>query len=108
MLRKASTKTPTKTFLFSENFQVVVFPITIKHYLLQVFEERNKLYPLQALRLLFPKQCLLQYPHPCKLESFRPNLKVHFYPILPHSDLTTGGTLFSLRLQSVGVWFEPK
>ena len=40
-------------------------------------------------------------------ESFRPNLKVHSYTILPHSDLTTGGTLFSLRLQSVGVWFEP-
>ena len=41
MLRKASTKTPTKTFQFSENFQVVVFLATIKHYLLQVFEERN-------------------------------------------------------------------
>ena len=40
-------------------------------------------------------------------KSFRPNLKVHSYTILPHSDLTTGGTLFSLRLQSVGVWFEP-
>ena len=41
MLRKASTKTPTRTFQFSENFQVVVFLVTIKHYLLQVFEERN-------------------------------------------------------------------
>ena len=40
-------------------------------------------------------------------DSFRPNLKVHSYCILPHSDLTTGGTLFSLRLQSVEVWFEP-
>ena len=41
MLRKASTKTPTRTFQFSENFRVVVFLVTIKHYLLQVFEERN-------------------------------------------------------------------
>ena len=43
MLRKASTKTPTKTFQFSENFQVVVSLVTIKHFLLQVFEERNDL-----------------------------------------------------------------
>ena len=43
MLRKASTKTPTRTFQFSENFQVVVFLVTIKHYLLQVFEERNSM-----------------------------------------------------------------
>ena len=50
MLRKASTKTPTKTFQFSENFQVVVFLVTIKHYLLQVFEERNLLFKDRACK----------------------------------------------------------
>ena len=40
-------------------------------------------------------------------ESFRPNLTASQIYSTPHSDLTTGGTLFSLRLQSVGVWFEP-
>ena len=30
MLRKASTKTPTKTFQFSENFQVVVFSLSTR------------------------------------------------------------------------------
>ena len=52
MLRKASTKTPTKTFQFSENFQVGVFLVTIKHYhyLLQVFEERNLLFKDRACK----------------------------------------------------------
>ena len=50
MLRKASTKTPTRTFQFSENFQVGVFLVTIKHYLLQVFEERNLLFKDRACK----------------------------------------------------------
>ena len=48
VLRKASTKTPAKTFSVLRKLQVVVFLVTIKHYLLQVFEERNLLFKDRA------------------------------------------------------------